>query len=94
MDFIARQFPRSTLQISVRDGRIHPFFTIANMVGICGLKIEWTQSLQDHLRLDRRANVLRVFPYKHCLLRFIECGRANENKYRQPNRQVDTCAKE
>jgi hypothetical protein len=37
------------------------------MVRICGLKIEWTTSLHDHLRLDRRRKALQVFPYKCCL---------------------------
>jgi len=37
------------------------------MVRICGLKVEWTTSLEDHLRLDRRRKAIRVFSYKCCL---------------------------
>ena len=81
VNFVTRLFRRSTLHITAKDGRIDPLFTVASMVNICGLKIEWTQSLQDHLRLDRRAHVLRVFPYKHCLLKFMEGGRAAEKTY-------------
>ncbi|MCJ1383216.1 hypothetical protein MMC17_006329 [Xylographa soralifera] len=67
-DFISRQFPVSKRQIFSRDGRLDPNFTVANMIRICGLKLEWTQSLEDHLRLNRRTKALRVFPYKCCLL--------------------------
>jgi len=34
------------------------------MVHICGLGLKWSESLEDHLRLDRRGKVLWVFPYK------------------------------
>ncbi|KAE9382266.1 hypothetical protein N431DRAFT_507329, partial [Stipitochalara longipes BDJ] len=37
------------------------------MQRVCGLKIEWTTSLPDHLYLDRRRKALKMFPYKcHC----------------------------
>lgn len=66
-DFLSSLFPPSHWQIDMREGRLHPYFTVANMVKICRLKIEWTDSLEDHLRLDRRQKVLRVFPHKCCL---------------------------
>ena len=67
LNFINRQFSDSPQTISSRDSRINPLFTVPNMISICGLQIEWTQSLQDHLRLDRRAKTLRIFSYKNCL---------------------------
>jgi hypothetical protein len=66
-DFLARLFPRAKYQLQAREGRLHPYFTVANMIRICGLKVEWTESLEDHLRLDRRQKALRLYPFKCCL---------------------------
>ncbi len=66
-DFVVRQFPRAKWQPTARESRLDPYFTAANMVRICGLKLDWTDSLEDHLRLDRRVKTLRVFRYKFCL---------------------------
>ena len=77
LSFVTKQFACSTKFISGRDRRVHPLFTVANMASICGLRVEWTQSLEDHLRLDRRAKVLRIFPYKKCLLSFLDCAARN-----------------
>jgi hypothetical protein len=67
-DFLSGLFPTAQWQIQAREGRLHPYFTVANMIKICGLELEWTDSLEDHLRLDRRQKVLKVFPYKCCLM--------------------------
>jgi hypothetical protein len=65
--FSEKLFPHSRWKITAKESRLHPYFTAVNMVRICGLKVEWTTSLEDHLRLDRRRKALRVFPYKCCL---------------------------
>lgn len=39
--------------LNSRSRRLSPHFTAAEMVKICGLKLKWTESLADHLRLDR-----------------------------------------
>lgn len=70
-DFVASQFPPSNWSLTERKFRLDPFFTAANMVRICGLKLEWTESLEDHLRLDRRAKVLSIYPYKNCLVKHL-----------------------
>ena len=80
LSFVGRQFASSTKFISGRDRRVHRLFTVANMWSICGLQVEWTQSLEDYLRLDRRAKVLRVFPYKNCLLRYLDCATRNQER--------------
>lgn len=77
-DFIDRAFPQSKCQIGVRDSRIHPSFTAAFMVEVCGLHPEWTHCLADHLRLDRRKRTLRVYSYKDCLQRALERRDRNE----------------
>jgi hypothetical protein len=66
-DFLLGLFPKAQWHLQAREGRLHPYFTVANMIKICGLRLEWTDSLEDHLRLDRRNKILRVFRYKCCL---------------------------
>jgi hypothetical protein len=64
---LAQTLPRSRWQLEVKDSRLHPSFTAAFMTNICGLTLEWTDCLADHLRLDRRQKTLRVYPYKSVL---------------------------
>jgi hypothetical protein len=71
-DFVKRRFPRSRWQIGVKESRLHPSFTAAFMVEICGLRLEWTDCLADHLRLDRREKALRVYSYKFYLQSALE----------------------
>ena len=65
--FISAQFPPSVTELTMRESRLDPSFTVANLVRICGLQIQWTTSLEDHLRLDRRRNILSVFSFKDFL---------------------------
>lgn len=62
--FFQNLFPRSRWQITAQSSRLGPHFTAAFMQRVCGLEIEWTTSLHDHLRLDRRRKALKIFPYK------------------------------
>jgi hypothetical protein len=70
-DFLDRAFPKSEWQIGVKDGLLDPSFTATFMSEVCNLRIEWTDCLADHLRLDRRQRVLRIYPYKICLLHHL-----------------------
>ncbi len=63
-DFVTDAFPTSKWRVEAKDSRLHPSFTAAFMVKICGLKLEWTDCLADHLRLDRRHHALRVYSQK------------------------------
>jgi hypothetical protein len=78
-DFVSALFPTAQWQIQAREGRLHPYFTVANMIKICGLKLEWTDSLEDHLRLDRRQKALRVYPYKRCLAMHLIHAKGESN---------------
>lgn len=60
-------FPCSRWDMNPKESRLDPYFTAANMATVCGLKVQWTTSLQDHLRLDRRQKMLRIFPYRNFL---------------------------
>jgi hypothetical protein len=75
-------FPRSRWKIKAKVSRLHPYFTAANMVRICGLEIKYTTSLQDHLRLDRSRKALHVFPYK-CWLQAMLSGSQAKSVPRQ-----------
>ena len=58
------------------DKRLSPRFTAAAMVSICGLRIEWTSSLDDHLRLDREHKCLWLFRHFDVLNMRAEPNRA------------------
>ena len=70
--FVQNLFPKSRWKITAQSSRLGPHFTVAFMQRVCGLKIEWTTSLHDHLRLDRRRKALKIFPYKCHLQALIE----------------------
>lgn len=65
--FMASLFPVADWELGAKERRLDPYFTGANMVGICGLTIAWTNSLEDHLRLERREKILWVYPHKRTL---------------------------
>jgi hypothetical protein len=67
-NFISSQFRSSNTELGFREGRLDPEFTVANMVRLCGLQVRWAESLNDHLRLDRRNKLLSVFPFKDFLV--------------------------
>jgi hypothetical protein len=79
--FFETLFPQSRWQITARSSRLGPHFTAAFMQRVCGLKIEWTTSLQDHLRLDRRRKALKIFSYKCHLQALIESHSSDKKKY-------------
>ena len=69
--FLQRAFPPATWQPKGRERltKLHISFTAAFMVEVCHLKLESTDSLHEHLDLDRSGDraVLKIFPYKACL---------------------------
>ncbi|KAL8823053.1 MAG: hypothetical protein Q9191_006223 [Dirinaria sp. TL-2023a] len=69
--FLASLFPLSRWPVTAQSSRLGPHFTAVFMQSVCGLKIEWTTSLHDHLRLDRRRKALKIFPYKSYLQALI-----------------------
>jgi hypothetical protein len=61
-DFFANLLPLSKVQLKARESRLSPFFTVAIMVDVCVLKVDWTNSPEDHLFLDRQTTTLWIFP--------------------------------
>lgn len=66
-DLIKSLFRRSGIELGLKESRLDPHFIATNLVKVCGLRLEWTQCLANHLRLDRRKKVLWVFPCKSFL---------------------------
>ena len=87
---IATHLPTSLLQVPSRQSRLSPQFTVANMVKLCGLQLKWTESLEDHLRLDRRSKELWIFSYKDFLLKHLSNNLARKLKNGTPQRCVMT----
>lgn len=63
-DLISRHFRESISTLGLRERRLDPNFTAANMVKLCVLQLRWADCIEDHLRLDRRDKTLWIFPYK------------------------------
>lgn len=78
--FLQSLFPPSQWPMSAQSSRLGPHFTAAFMKDVCGLTIEWTTSLHDHLRLDRFRKALKIFPYKCHLQALIESQKMNSDK--------------
>lgn len=58
---LAELFRKPELELTPSQCRLSPHFTAANMKNICQLKIQWTTSLEDHLRLDREHRTMWIF---------------------------------
>lgn len=76
--FFTSLFPLSRWAVTAQSSRLGPHFTAVFMQSVCGLKIEWTTSLHDHLRLDRRRKALKIFPYK-CHLQALMDSQHDDN---------------
>jgi hypothetical protein len=74
---VAELFPKARWDVSAATSRLGPHFTAAFLTQVCGLRIEWTTSICDHLRLDRYSGTLRIFPYKSHLIHLLASDQVN-----------------
>lgn len=88
LDLVTSLFKRSDWNPDRREGRLHVHFTAANMERFCGLEVQETSSLADHLRLDHvpyglkgRKTTVSVFQHRHVLLAHREAIRANTSPF-------------
>lgn len=65
--FLVLLFPKARWNVSPAKSRPGRHFTASFLTRVCGIRIVWTSSLADHLRLDLNQGVLLVFPYKQHL---------------------------
>ncbi|KAF2728231.1 hypothetical protein EJ04DRAFT_412869, partial [Polyplosphaeria fusca] len=56
--------------------RLEGSFTAAYLVNICGMQIQWTDYLSDHLRHDASGRNLVVYRHKICLVNHLKSGDA------------------
>jgi hypothetical protein len=63
----------SAKQSSDRKGqrRVDGTFTAANLISTCGLTLNWTDNLTDHLSIDPKRQTLTVYKHKICLINHI-----------------------
>ncbi|KAE9374018.1 hypothetical protein N431DRAFT_335636 [Stipitochalara longipes BDJ] len=68
-DFIAGKFaPKDTAHSLAMFVQLDHTFTAAQINHLSGINIEWTPCLADHLRLDKKFRVLKIYPFKQILL--------------------------
>jgi hypothetical protein len=84
LNMIKQPFRESALVPSAREARLDPGFTAFNIQHICGIRIEFTSNLPDHLYIPPQVSpphnwwrrifwktpqrVLYVYPHKICLM--------------------------
>jgi len=71
-EFVAQQFSKEKLHLEPKDCRLSHLFTASFMVKVCGLKLEFTSRLENHLCLVRRHKKLLIYPYKACLMGYMQ----------------------
>lgn len=81
LEFMRKQFPATDTELSLKEARLHTSFTAAYLVDVCGLQLDWTDNLQDHLFLDRRSKTLRVFAHQPILAGYRDSGAYAVNWY-------------
>ena len=47
-------------------------FTLEKLRKLCGIKVQWTDNLKDHLRYDQSTANLHLYPHTVCLLKHKE----------------------
>lgn len=75
---VPKQFQSSPTVLGLRERRIDPEFTVAKMVKPCHLQLMWTESLENHLKLDRKDKILWIFPFKYFLSAHLHSSQAME----------------
>jgi len=70
---IDKQFKKSSVGLNSNiKSRIDPAITAAYLVNVCGMKIRWTNILSDHLRFNRKSQILAVYKHKIYLLNHLK----------------------
>jgi hypothetical protein len=75
-DTTANDISGLTLSTSKTLPTVSPGFTAANLVKICGIKLNWSDNLADHLNYNRKSCILAIYKHKVCLINHIK-GPAN-----------------
>ena len=69
-DFLSRQFKKANDYVGDKKNkpRIDPALTAAHLVNNCGVKIDWTDNVLDHLKLDLKRRTITIYRHKICLV--------------------------
>jgi hypothetical protein len=68
-DFLVRNFPEPRSRTT---GAIERNFTAVNLDRMCGVNVEWTCQLEDHLRYDVESRTVSVYSLSKCLQDHLE----------------------
>jgi hypothetical protein len=72
---VQKQFARRTHgHVSKEYSNIDPEFSAAYLINTCGLKLEWTDDISEHLDFDSRRTILRVYRHKICVVHHLNNG--------------------
>lgn len=88
-ELVATLFPRTKTKLSAKESRLSVLFNAAYLVKTCGLTVEWTDDLHDHLLLDRSSRALQVFADQAFLSGHI--GRRIYEGDKEPMYEASTC---
>ncbi|KAI4218331.1 MAG: hypothetical protein L6R36_009013, partial [Xanthoria steineri] len=90
-EFLQSPFPSAKWQLTAQSSSLEPHFIAAFMRDVCGLRMEWTASLDDRLRLDKKAKS-RVFPFRCYLQALIDRHHSNSDRKRYASNSFDPLA--
>jgi len=51
---------------------VNPDLTASNLVNICGIKLNWSDNLADHLNYNRKCRMLTIYKHKICLINHLK----------------------
>ena len=69
---IEKWFPVSSDIPNAAGSPIDPDFTALNLMRLCRIRIEWTDSLMNHLKYDSCLSTLYIYSHKICLISHLE----------------------
>lgn len=75
-DVLEERFARRPSVTAKKLPLIDGSFTAAYLVDVCGMTLNWTDYLSDHLRPDPNNQVLTVYKHKICLINHLQAPSA------------------
>lgn len=72
-DLIGSRWGQTSIRQKVKSrAQVEDMFTAAYLVNVCGISLQWTNYLSDHLAIDSRRKVLTVYKHKVYLSHRLE----------------------
>jgi hypothetical protein len=71
-DFLINCFPEPRAHISGSESALESNFTAVNLYRMCGVHVEWTYQLEDHLKYDIEKRTVHIYSLSKCLQDHLE----------------------